>query len=50
MESDITLIFLYVDDLLVTSNNIKNMKMFKQLIMIEFEMTNSGNLSYLAIS
>jgi len=36
--SDITLICLYVDDLLVTGNNINNMKKFKQLIMKEFEM------------
>jgi len=44
--SDITLICLYFDDLLVIGNNIKNMKKFKQLMMNEFEMIDLGNLSY----
>jgi len=44
--SDITLICPYVDNLLVTGNNINNMKKFKQLMMNEFEMTDLGNLSY----
>jgi len=44
--SDITLICLYVDDLLVTGNNINNMKKFKQLMMNEFEITDLGELSY----
>jgi len=43
---DITLICLYVDDLLVTGNIINNMKKFKQLMMKEFKMENLINLSY----
>jgi len=44
--SDITLIYLYVDDLLVTGNNINNMKKFTQLMIKGFEMTHLGNLSH----
>jgi len=44
--SGITLICLYVDGLLVTGNNINNMKKFKQLMMNEFEMTDLGDFSY----
>jgi hypothetical protein len=44
--SDITLIYLYVDDLLVTANNINNMKKFTQLMIKGFEMRHLGNLSH----
>jgi len=44
--SDMTLVCLYVDDLLVTSNNIYDIKKFKQFMMKEIEMTDLDNLSY----
>lgn len=40
------LICVYVDNLLITGNNIKNLKKFKQLIMKELEMSDLGNISY----
>ncbi|XP_058759501.1 uncharacterized mitochondrial protein AtMg00810-like [Vicia villosa] len=46
MAQDITIIFLYVDDLLVTGNSIENPSKFKELMKSEFEMSNMGNLSY----
>lgn len=46
VEKDITLISLYVDDLLVTSNNINNLVKFKQLMMKELEMSDLRNLPY----
>lgn len=43
---DIIVIFLYVDDLLVIGNKLKNLSKFKDLIMREFEISDLGNLSY----
>lgn len=44
----ITLICLYVYDMLVIRNNINNLKKFKQLTMKELEMSYLGNLSYVS--
>ena len=46
MGQDIKTIYLYVDDLLVTGNNLENMSKFKELMKKEFEMSDVGNLSY----
>ncbi|XP_050914850.1 uncharacterized mitochondrial protein AtMg00810-like [Lathyrus oleraceus] len=43
---DITTICLYVDDLLVTKNNLKKLSKFKELMKKEFEMSDLGKLSY----
>lgn len=42
MAQDMTLICLYVDNLLVTGNNINNLLNFKKLMMKEFEMLDMG--------
>ena len=39
MEQDITITCLYVDDLLVTGNSLKNFSKFKELMKKEFEMS-----------
>lgn len=46
MEKDITIIYLYFDDLIVIGNDIENLLKFKELMKKEFEMSNLGNLSY----
>lgn len=43
---DILMIYLYVDDLIFTSNNPRMVEIFKQSIMKEFDMTNVGFMSY----
>ncbi|XP_050919391.1 uncharacterized mitochondrial protein AtMg00810-like [Lathyrus oleraceus] len=43
---NITIIYLYVDDLLVTGNSMENLSKFKELMKREFEMSDLGNLSY----
>jgi hypothetical protein len=43
---DITIICLYVDDLLVTGSSLENLSKFKELMMKEFEMSDLGKLSY----
>lgn len=43
---DITIIYLYVNDLLVTKGSLENMSKFKDLMKEEFEMSNMGTLSY----
>lgn len=45
-EGDIIILYLYVDDLLITRNNINNMNKLKQLMPKEFEMSDLGDLSY----
>jgi hypothetical protein len=44
--SNIILIYLYVDDLLVTGNDITKIEKFKTVMMTEFEMTDLGTISY----
>lgn len=46
MAQDITVISLYVDDLLVTVNSLENLSKFKELMKKEFEMSNMGKLYY----
>ncbi|XP_050915650.1 uncharacterized mitochondrial protein AtMg00810-like [Lathyrus oleraceus] len=43
---DKTIICLYVDDLLVTGNNLENLLKFKELMKKEFKMSDLGKLSY----
>ena len=43
---DIIIICLYVDDLLVTGNSLKNLSKFKELMTTKFEMSDLGKLSY----
>ena len=43
---DIKIIYLYVDDLLVTGNSLQNLSKFKELMTKEFEMSYMGKLSY----
>lgn len=43
---DITIIFLYVDDLLVTGNSLKNLSNFKEMMIKEFGMSDLGSFSY----
>jgi len=45
-EENITMIFLYVDDLLVTRNNQSEIEKFNYIMQCEFEMTDLGRLSY----
>lgn len=47
MSHDITIIFLYVDGLLVTKNSMEKLSKFKELLKWELEMSDLGNLSYL---
>jgi hypothetical protein len=44
--ADVVLLGVYVDDLIVTGGNPEQVKLFKQQIMEEFEMTDLGLLSY----
>ena len=44
--SDIQIVSLYVDDLLVTGNNGPLVEQFKQEMMKAFEMTNLGEMAY----
>ncbi|GAU34373.1 hypothetical protein TSUD_217130 [Trifolium subterraneum] len=44
--SSIILICLYVDDLLVTGNDLDKIEKFKTVMMTEFEMTDLGTISY----
>ena len=46
VSQDITIICLYVDDLLVTGNILENLSKFKEMTMREFEMSDLGKLSY----
>lgn len=46
MTHDITIILLYVNDFLVTRNSMKNSSKFKELMKMEFEMSDLENLSY----
>lgn len=46
MAQDITIICLYVDDLLVTGNSMMNLSKFKELMNRGFKMSDLGNLSY----
>lgn len=46
MGEDMIIICLYVDDLLVTGSNLKEINEFKQIMEAEFEMTDLGKLSY----
>ena len=43
---DITIIWLYVDDLLVIGSSLKNLSKFKELMKKEFEMSDLGKLSF----
>jgi len=45
-DENITIICLYVDDLLVTGSNQSEIEKFKQTMKCEFEMTDLGRLSY----
>ena len=45
-EGDLIIICLYVDDLIVTGSNIKDIQQFKKTMEAEFEMTDLGRLSY----
>lgn len=45
-KGDVLLICLYVDDLLVTGNNSKDIDEFKKKMMAEFQMTDLGILTY----
>ena len=44
--TNLFLIYLYVDDLLVTSSSEEEIQRFKQFMMAEFEMTDLGKLSH----
>lgn len=46
MAQEITVIYLYIDDLLVARNSTGNLSKFKELMKKEFEMLDMGNLSY----
>ena len=45
-EGGLIIICLYVDDLIVTGSNIKDIEQFKKTMEAEFEMTDLGRLSY----
>ena len=45
-KSELVLMCIYVDDLLITGSNINKIEEFKKLLMKEFEMTNLGRLKY----
>lgn len=45
-DSDIVIISLYVDDLLVTGNNLEMIEDFKEEMKKVFEMTDLGEMSY----
>ena len=44
--TDLVLLCLYVDDLLITGSNMSEINKVKQLLMKKFEMTDLGQLSY----
>lgn len=44
--SDLIIVWLYVDDLLITGSNEKEISDFKRSMMVEFEMSDLGKLSY----
>ena len=46
MEKNAVLLGVYVDDLIITGGNSEIIKLFKQQMMSEFEMTDLGLLSY----
>ena len=46
IEGNQLLICLYVDDLIVTGNNVKEIEAFKSQMMSEFEMSDLGKLTY----
>ena len=45
-DGQITCLIIYVDDMVITGNNEKEIKELKRKLFMEFEMKDSGNLKY----